>query len=68
MFGAIKRLIHLPSVRKGKHLSLPFVKHYPVRKISIRADREVKAQLDGELISGQQFDIEFCPAKFQFLY
>ena len=29
--GAIKRLIHLPSVRKGKHLSLPFVKHYPIR-------------------------------------
>lgn len=66
--GALKRLIHLPSVRKGKHLSLPFVAHRTVRKISITADREVRAQLDGEMISGKQFDIEICPAKFQFLY
>lgn len=66
--GALKRLIHLPSVRKGKHHSLPFVAHRTVRKISITADREVRAQLDGEMISGKQFDIEICPAKFQFLY
>jgi YegS/Rv2252/BmrU family lipid kinase len=66
--GALKRLIHLPSVRKGKHLSLPFVEHRTLRKISITADREVKAQLDGEMISGKQFEIEICPAKFQFLY
>lgn len=66
--GALKRLIHLPSVRKGTHLGLPFVAHRRLRKISIRADREVKAQLDGEMISGKQFDIEICPAKFQFLY
>jgi diacylglycerol kinase family enzyme len=45
-----------------------FIHHQPLRKISIRADREVKGQLDGELISGKQFEIEVCPGKFRFLY
>lgn len=66
--GRLKRLWALPKVRKGEHLDLSFIHHQPLRNISIRADREVRAQLDGELISGRQFDIEICPAKFQFLY
>lgn len=66
--GKLKRLWALPKVRKGQHLQLPFIQHETLRKISISADREVKAQLDGEMISGKQFDIEICPAKFQFLY
>jgi diacylglycerol kinase (ATP) len=66
--GRLKRLWALPKVRKGQHLDLSFIHHQPLRKISIRADREVKAQLDGEMISGRQFDIEIYPAKFQFLY
>ena len=66
--GKLKRLWALPKVRKGQHLELTFIHHQSIRKISIRADRELKAQLDGELIFGKQFDIEICPAKFQFLY
>lgn len=66
--GVIQRLLALPKVRKGQHLSLPVVRHRTVRKISVMADREVPGQLDGEMIHGRSFEIEVLPARFQFLY
>ncbi len=66
--GILQRMLALPKVRKGEHLDLPFVQHQTLRKISIQANREMNAQLDGEQISSRRFEITIVPSKFQFLY
>jgi diacylglycerol kinase (ATP) len=64
----LKRLRYLPIIEKGKHLALPFISHHLTQQITIRTAQNVFAQLDGELIEGQQFDIKVLKGHFNFKY
>ena len=64
----IKRLRYLPQIEKGKHLSLPFIKHITGTKFIIDCKKPLPAQLDGELIVADKFEFELLPGKFLFLY
>ena len=62
----LKRLIYLPKVEKGKHLSLPFITIDRVKHITIRGSRLLPAHVDGELMEDNVFVIEILPGKFLF--
>jgi diacylglycerol kinase family enzyme len=47
---------------------LPFIKHTTVKNIEIDPGEEVPAQLDGELIKANLFEIEVLPGKFLFKF
>jgi diacylglycerol kinase family enzyme len=64
----IQRLRFLPVIEKGKHLKLPFIQHRLIENIQVACSRPVYAQLDGELIHHQQFDITVLPGYFLFKY
>lgn len=66
--SVFKRLKYLPVIEKGKHLQLPFITHYLTQKITIQMQQQVFAQLDGELIEGNKFEIEVLSNKFSFKY
>ncbi len=66
--SVLKRLRYLPVIEKGKHLALPFIAHHLTQKINIQTPHTVFAQLDGELIEGQQFDIKILKEHFNFKY
>lgn len=61
-----KRLRYLPVIEKGKHLSLPFIEHRQLQAVSIETDRPCFAQLDGELIEAQRYEIRIYPGRFLF--
>lgn len=62
----LKRFFYLPKIEKGNHLELPFVQHHTGEQFSIKCDKELPAQLDGELIVAKQF--EFSVLKHHFLF
>lgn len=64
----LKRLIYLPVIQKGKHLQLPFVKHLTGTEFTIEAEKELFAQLDGELIAASRFTFSVLQGKFLFRY
>jgi diacylglycerol kinase (ATP) len=64
----LKRLRYLPVIEKGKHLALPFIQHHLTQKITIQTPQKVFAQLDGELIDGNIFEIEILKGRFLFKY
>jgi diacylglycerol kinase (ATP) len=66
--SVFKRLLHLPKIKAGKHLRLPFVKHQPLQNISVRTNKKVYGQLDGELIEGDRFEFVVLKDKFLFRY
>jgi diacylglycerol kinase (ATP) len=63
-----KRLRYLPVIEKGKHLSLSFIYFHQEKEIHIECEKEVFAQLDGELISGKSFAIKILPGKLLVKY
>jgi diacylglycerol kinase (ATP) len=63
-----KRLKYLPQIEKGKHLGLPFIKHITGTKFTVECERHLPAQLDGELIVADKFELELLKDKFLFLY
>jgi diacylglycerol kinase (ATP) len=63
-----KRLIKLPLIRKGTHLSEPYITHQLVEKLSVDTKILVYAQLDGELIQANHFEFAILPGHFRFLY
>ena len=60
----LKRLRYLPVIEKGKHLKLPFINFNTVEQVGIKADQELFAQLDGELIKSKIFTVKVLPGKF----
>ena len=62
----LKRLLYLPKVEKGQHLSLKFVVCRRIRQVRIQTIRSVAAQLDGELMEGNNFEISVLPGKYLF--
>ena len=67
-FSILKRLFHLPVIQAGKHLHQTYIRHELIDTLSIGCDKTILAQLDGELIEGDKFDIKILPKKFMFKY
>lgn len=62
------RLRYLPVIEKGRHLKLPFIHHSLVEKISIECEKNLYAQMDGELIQSNRFEIRILPGYLLFKY
>ena len=58
-----KRLKYLPVIEKGKHLDQPFIYFHQEQEVYIECEKELLAQLDGELISGKSFNIKILPGR-----
>ena len=66
--SVLQRFFYLPKIEKGNHLELPFVQHHTGEQFSINCDRELPAQLDGELIVARAFDFSVLKRHFLFRY
>ncbi len=66
--SVFKRLLVLPKIEKGKHLQLPSVSHKTIEQVIIECEKELFAQLDGELIQGKKFEIKILLGYFMFKY
>ncbi len=64
----LKRLRYLPVIEKGKHIDLNFIIHKEIQQIKITAEKEIFAQMDGELIYSNEFDVTILPKKYLFRY
>jgi len=62
------RFFYLPAVEKGRHLSLRFVEIQTSKKITVTAQENLSAHLDGEFMKSPQFIIEIKEKWFSFLY
>jgi YegS/Rv2252/BmrU family lipid kinase len=62
------RLRWLPVIEKGKHLGLPFIKHFRTKKLIITSEQPMDTHLDGEYYSAKRLEIEVLPAKYLFRY
>lgn len=64
--SVLKRYFYLPRMKKGRHLSLPFVKTLKIQSVSVSSEKPIAAHLDGELMVSQRFDIHILPGHFFF--
>ncbi|HEX4958995.1 MAG TPA: diacylglycerol kinase family protein [Lacibacter sp.] len=64
----LQRFFYLPKIEKGNHLELPFIQHHTGESFLIECDKELPAQLDGELIVSKRFDFNILKQKFLFRY
>lgn len=63
-----KRLIHLPKLKNGTHLKLPFVSQYLLAEVKIQAPCDLPAHCDGELIEADTFTISISKKRFSFRF
>jgi len=63
-----RRLRWLPVIEKGKHLELPFIKHFRTKKLIVTSEQSMDTHLDGEYYSAKRLEIEVMPAKYLFRY
>lgn len=63
-----QRLRWLPVIEKGKHLNLPFIKHFRTKKLIITSEVSMDSHLDGEYYSARRLEIEVLPSKYLFRY
>lgn len=64
--NALKRLLHLPKVKSGRHVNLPFVHQFRGSYIKMEYAVPVLGHIDGELIESNTFEIEVCNTPLQF--
>jgi YegS/Rv2252/BmrU family lipid kinase len=64
----LQRFFYLPKIEKGNHLELPFIQHRTGESFLIECDKELPAQLDGELISSKRFEFKILKQQFLFRY
>lgn len=64
----LQRFFYLPKIEKGNHLELPFIQHHTCESFLIECDKELPAQLDGELIVAKRFEFRVLKQKFFFRY
>ena len=64
----LRRLRWLPVIEKGKHLDLPFIKHFRTKRFIVTSEEPMDAHLDGEYYSAKRLEIELLPAKYLFRY
>ena len=60
--------MNLPVIEKGRHLQKPYILHRLAEKVVIGCKKGSYAQLDGELIDGNRFEITVTPKRFLFKY
>jgi diacylglycerol kinase (ATP) len=53
----LQRLLYLPLMRKGRHISKSFVKYETIEKVIITSKQIVPAHVDGELLQSNRFEI-----------
>jgi len=63
-----RRLRWLPVIEKGKHLELPFIKHFRTKRLIITSEQQMDTHVDGEYYSAKRIEIEVLPAKYLFRY
>jgi YegS/Rv2252/BmrU family lipid kinase len=63
-----RRYLYLPKMKKGRHLSLPFVKSYKIKSVTVSSKQQIPAHLDGELMIDTSFEIKMLPDHFLFRY
>jgi YegS/Rv2252/BmrU family lipid kinase len=63
-----QRLRYLPVLKSGKHLGLPFVTLRKGKSFQIIAEKEMPIQVDGELKSAKNVQVEVLPNHFYFRY
>lgn len=63
-----RRLRWLPVIEKGKHLALPFIKHFRTKKLVVTSEEPMDTHLDGEYYSAKRLEIEMLPGKYLFRY
>lgn len=61
--SVLRRLLVLPRVEKGTHLSHPAVHHRRIQGIDIRSRHPVFAQIDGELVCADRFSISMAAVR-----
>lgn len=66
--SVLQRFFYLPKIEKGNHLELPFVQHHTGEQFSIICDKELPAQLDGELIVARSYEFSVLKRHFLFRY
>ncbi len=66
--NVLQRFFYLPRIEKGKHLHLPFVRHVLRTQFTVESDKELSAQMDGELFKAQRFTFAVLKDKFLFRY
>lgn len=64
----LTRFFYLPKIEKGTHLELPIIQHITGTDFVIDCDKELPAQLDGELIRAKKFVISIKKKQFLFRY
>lgn len=64
----LQRLRWLPVIEKGKHLDLPFIKHFRTKKLIVTSEEAMDTHLDGEFYSAKRLEIEMLPGKYLFRY
>lgn len=67
--SVLKRLWFLPTIEKGKHLSLSFIEYFQTNKIKILSKGTIiQAHIDGEYLESHELIIEIFPSHFNFIY
>jgi YegS/Rv2252/BmrU family lipid kinase len=61
-----KRLWYMPGIRKGRHVTLPFVRTARFSYMVISLAEPLQAHMDGELISSERFEISVLQSRFLF--
>jgi diacylglycerol kinase family enzyme len=64
----LKRLLYLPKVQKGEHMQLPVVAHFKGEHFTIECEKELYAQIDGDLMAAKTFRFSVQKNKFLFRY
>lgn len=63
----IQRIIFMPTVQFGWHIHFPFVETLEVKEVKIKTHRELKAQVDGEMLESNFFHFKVLENQFKFL-
>ncbi len=63
----LKRLFYMPKIQKGKHLNYSFLEFLLIDNITIKCNRTLSAQVDGEILESDVFEFKILPAKFRFI-
>jgi YegS/Rv2252/BmrU family lipid kinase len=64
---SLRRLKYLPVIEKGEHLGLPFNQYLNTESIKITSTVYWHAHIDGEYITGKEFNIKIDDKKLGFL-
>ncbi|WP_343063772.1 hypothetical protein [Flavihumibacter stibioxidans] len=63
-----ERIKLLSRVKKGHHIGLPVIDYRLIDQVKIQSNCMLPAQLDGELIQAENFEISIARQKFMFIY